>query len=166
MAMVGLFWITETSVYVGAEPAGGGWSVRLTADGLEALGTNQQGAKWAWSEVRSVGVHCAPVRSSAKWVVGAVVNTVLDVAAGGGDVPPPFEVHVEDEDGTTELDTYSAALHGYTETEYELSVTLLQRFVTGIADVSALQEWGRAHAAAGTPRRQEREALLRGWMEA
>lgn len=164
MAMVGLFWITETSVYVGAEPEGSGWSVRLSADGVEALGTNQEGT-WAWSEVRSVGVHCAPVRSGAKWVVGAVVNTVLDVAAGGGELPPPFEVHVEDEGGTTVLDTYSAALHGYTETEYDLSVTLLQRFVTGIANVSALREWGRAHAAEGTPKRQEREALLRGWME-
>jgi hypothetical protein len=165
MAMVGLFWITETSVYVGAQPDGCGRGVRLTADGVEALGTDQEG-RWAWSDMRSVTVHCAPVRSGSRWVVGAVVNTVLDVASGGGDMPPVFEVHVEDGDGTTELDTYSAALHGYTEAEYDLSVTLLQRFVAGIANVSVLLEWGRVYAAGGTPRREEREALLRGWLEA
>jgi hypothetical protein len=165
MAMVGLFWITETSVYVGAEPEGYGRSVRLTADGVEAVGTDQEGS-WAWSDIRSVGVHYAPVRSAgARWVVGAAVNTALDVALGGGDTPPAFEVHITTEDGTTELDTRSAAIHAYTQDEYDLSVALLERFVTGIADVSALLEWGRVHATEGTPRREEREALLRGWME-
>ncbi|MPY63364.1 hypothetical protein [Streptomyces spongiae] len=165
MAMVGLFWITETSVYVGAEPEGYGRSVRLTADGVEALGTDQRGS-WAWVDVRALGVHCAPVRSGSRWMVGAAVSTVLDAALGGGEVPPVFEVHVEDEDGTTELDTYSAALHGYATFEYDLSVMLLQRFVTGIANVSVLLDWGRAHAVEGTPGREAREALLRQWMEA
>lgn len=165
MAMVGLFWITETSVYIGAEPAGYGRGVRLTAGGVEALGTDQRGS-WAWSDVRSLGVRYAPVRSGSRWMVGAAVDTVMDVALGGGDAPAVFEVHVEDADGTTELDTHSAAPYGYTESEYDLSVALLQRFVSGIAHVPALLEWGRAHATEGTPRRRDREALLRGWMEA
>ncbi|MER6086593.1 hypothetical protein [Streptomyces bluensis] len=171
MAMVGLFWITETSVYVGAEPAGYGKGVRLTADGVEALGTDQEG-RWAWADLRSVGVHFAPVRRSASgWkALGNAVGTAIDVAdvilGGVGDPPPVFEVHVETVDGTTELDTYGAAPRGYAAAEYDLSVNLLQRFVTGIADVSALLEWGRAHAVEGTPGRDEREALLRGWLEA
>lgn len=171
MAMVGLFWITEKSVYLGAEPAGYGPGVRLTADGVEALGTDQEGC-WAWADVRFLRVHLAPVRRKASgWkAVSDAVDTALDVAGlvlgGIGDAPPVFEVHVETEDGTTELDTYGAATRGYTESEYDLSVTLLQRFVTGIADVSALLEWGHAYAAEGTPGREEREALLRGWLEA
>ncbi|MBA2807826.1 MULTISPECIES: hypothetical protein [Streptomyces] len=171
MAMVGLFWITEKSVYVGAEPAGYGPGVRLTADGVEALGADQEGC-WAWADLRSVGVHFAPVRRKASgWkALSNAVDTALDVAGlvfgGIGDPPPVFEVHVETGDGTTELDAYGAAPRGYTESEYELSVTLLQRFVTGIADVSALLEWGRTHVVEGTLGREEREALLREWLEA
>lgn len=61
---------------------------------------------------------------------------------------------------------FGAAPRGYAESEYDLSVTLLQRFVTGIADVSALLEWGRTHVVEGTLGREEREALLREWLEA
>ncbi|MFJ9589505.1 hypothetical protein [Streptomyces acidicola] len=171
MAMVGLFWITEKSVYIGAEPAGYGPGVRLTADGVEALGTDQEGC-WAWADVRSVDVHFAPVRRKASgWkAVGRVLGTALDVVdvvlGGTPETPPVFEVHVETADGTTELDAYAAASRGYTESEYDLSVTLLQRFVTGIADVSALLEWGCTHVVEGTLGREEREALLRGWLEA
>jgi hypothetical protein len=165
MAMVGLFWITESSVYVGAEPEGYGRSVRLTPIGVEGLGTGQQGI-WGWSEVGALSVHYARVRSGARWLVGTAVNTVLDAATGGGDIPGAFEVHVETKEGATvELTTYTAAVNAYHESEYELSVALLERITAGVADVSALLAWGREHAAEGTPGRDEREALLRAWME-
>lgn len=52
MAMVGLFWITEGCVYLGAKPAGAGPGVRLTEGGVEILGTGQGGRSWGWDEVR------------------------------------------------------------------------------------------------------------------
>ncbi|WP_338775878.1 hypothetical protein [Streptomyces sp. DG1A-41] len=38
MAMVGLFWFGEDSVYVGAEPGRTASGVRLSEDGVETLG--------------------------------------------------------------------------------------------------------------------------------
>jgi hypothetical protein len=75
-------------------------------------------------------------------------------------------VHLETADRTVELNTQSAAaLGGYVQSEYDLSVALLDRIVDGIVDVGVLEEWGREHAAEGTRRREEREALLRRWAE-
>ncbi|MET8245140.1 hypothetical protein ABZV31_12440 [Streptomyces sp. NPDC005202] len=38
---VGLFWITEDSAYVGAEPVGAACGVRLTGGGVEVPGTDR-----------------------------------------------------------------------------------------------------------------------------
>ncbi|WP_189787679.1 hypothetical protein [Streptomyces capitiformicae] len=166
MAMVGLFWIAEDGgVYVGAEPEGYARAVRLTRDGLEGLGTDQRG-HWGWAEVRSVAVRDVRARSSARLFASTAVDMALNVVGVGTDLPGLFEVHVETADGTVELDTYAApAIGGYVQSEYDLSVALLERFVAGTADVDALAEWGRAHAGEGTPGREEREALLRKWAE-
>ncbi|CAM5335554.1 hypothetical protein SVIOM74S_06261 [Streptomyces violarus] len=51
----------------------------------------------------------------------------------------------------------------YLPSEYELSVTLLQRLADGGTDIGDLLAWGRDHAAEGTPPHEEREALLRKW---
>ncbi|MGW0825502.1 hypothetical protein [Streptomyces sp. NPDC002845] len=168
MAMVGLFWITEKFVYVGAEPEGYGRGVRLTPEGVEAVGTGQTGF-WVWEDIRSVEVRDARVRASAgRMLVSDVLGSVLTAVTGDGDAPAAFEVHLEtgDETGgkTVELDVFAAA-SGYLKSEYDLSVTLLERFVSGVADVSALLEWARGHVVEGTLRREEREVLLRGWME-
>ncbi|WP_149825772.1 hypothetical protein [Streptomyces tailanensis] len=164
MAMVGLFWIAEDGgVYVGAEPEGIGRAVRLTRDGLEGLGADQSG-HWGWAEVRSVTVRDVRIRSSARLFASTAVDMAFSAVLGGSDLPGAFEVHVETADGTVELDTYTApALGGYVQSEYDLFVALLERFVAGTADVETLAEWGRTHAREGTPGREEREALLRKW---
>ncbi|QIY67481.2 MULTISPECIES: hypothetical protein [unclassified Streptomyces] len=162
VAMIGLFWITEKSVYVGAEPAGNGRGVRLTPEGLEAVGTDQKGF-WAWRDVRAVTVHDVQVRSSTRWLVNSVMDTVLDVATGGGEAPPAFELHVATDEEKAELTVYTAAVGGYVQSEYELSLDLLNRFVEGTADVSRLLEWGSAEGDGITPWRAAREALLRSW---
>ncbi|EKX69137.1 hypothetical protein Sipo8835_44060 [Streptomyces ipomoeae] len=164
MAMVGLFCIAEDGeVYVGGEPEGYARGVRLTRGGLEGLGTGQ-GGRWSWADVRAVVVRDVRIRSSARLLASTAVDLALTVAMGGTDVPGAFEVHVETADGTVELDAYAApALGGYVQSEYDLSIDLLDRFVAGTADVGVLAEWGRTHAREGTPRREEREALLREW---
>ncbi|MFF1769584.1 hypothetical protein [Streptomyces sp. NPDC058249] len=163
--MIGLFWITKESVHVGAEPEGYGRGVRLTPEGIEAVGTDQKGF-WPWADVRAVSVQGAPVRSSTKWLVGSVVDTLIDVALGGGEAPPAFEVHVRTDDDKAELTVHSAAVGGYVQSEYELSVELLDRFVDGSADVARLVEWGRVEGGGATPWRQAREALLKSWAAA
>lgn len=160
--MIGLFWITKESVYVGAEPEGYGRGVRLTPEGLEAVGTDQKGF-WPWADVRAVTVHDVQVRSSTRWLVNSVVDTVLDVATGGGEAPPAFELHVRTDEEKVELTAYNAAVGGYVQSEYELSVALLDRFVDGSADVARLLEWGSAEGDGVTPWRAAREALLRSW---
>ncbi|MFF9775101.1 hypothetical protein ACF1HJ_15770 [Streptomyces sp. NPDC013978] len=164
MAMVGLFWIAEDGgVYVGAQPEGFGPGVRLTRDWVEGLGTGQS-AVWGWSEIRSATVRYVRIRSSARLLATTAVDLVTNAVAGGGDAAAAFEVHLETVDRTVELNAQSAAaLGGYVQSEYDLSVALLDRLVAGTADVETLARWGRAHAAEGTPRREQREALLRAW---
>ncbi|WP_229703421.1 hypothetical protein [Streptomyces albiflavescens] len=161
--MIGLFWITEESVHLGAEPEGYGLGVRLTPEGIEAVGTDQKGF-WAWADVRDVSVHYAQVRSSTRWLVSSVMDTVLDVAAGGGEAPPAFEIHVRTDEEKAELTVHCAAVGGYVQSEYELSLELLERFVDGTADVARLLEWGRADGGGATPWRPAREALLSSWV--
>ncbi|MET9846068.1 hypothetical protein [Streptomyces ossamyceticus] len=167
MAMVGLFWFAEDGgVYIGAEPEGNGRAVRLTRDGVQGLGGEQRG-EWGWADVRSVVVRDVRIRSARRLVATAAVDIALSLAQMGGDMPGVFEVHVETVDGTTvELDAYmTAATGGYVQSEYDLSVALLDRIVDGTVDVGVLEEWGREHAVEGTRRREEREALLRTWAE-
>ena len=163
MAMVGLFWIAEDGgVYVGAQPEGYGDGVRLTRDWGEGLGTGKRAVR-GWTEIRTIAVRYVPIRSCARLLTTAV-DLVANAVAGGGDAAAAFEVHLETVDRTVELNTLSAAaLGGYVQSEYDLSVALLDRIVAGTADVDTLASWGRAHATEGTPRREQREALLRKW---
>ncbi|MDX3690089.1 hypothetical protein PV726_07015 [Streptomyces europaeiscabiei] len=165
MAMVGLFWIAEDGgVYIGAKPDGYGRGVRLTSAGVEGLGTDQ-GGHWAWAEVRGVAVKYVKIRSAGRLLVGAAFDLVGTAVTGHGDAPGAFEVHVDTGDGSVvELEAYMApAGGGYVPSEYELSMKLLDRLAGGTANVDALEAWGRTHGIEGTPRREEREALLKEW---
>lgn len=159
--MVGLFWINRESVYVGAEPEGYGPGVRLTPEGVEALGEGQRGF-WAWADVLELSVHYAEVRSSSRWMVNSVVDTILSVGTAM-EAPAAFEVHVRTAGEKAELTVYAAPVGGYVQTEYDLSVALLERFADGTADLARLMEWGREEGDGITPWRQAREALLRSW---
>ncbi|MEU6822601.1 hypothetical protein ABZ921_18400 [Streptomyces atriruber] len=168
MAMVGLFWIAEGDVYVGAKPAGLAPGVRLTPEGVLALGDKQSGM-WPWEDVHALTIDDVPVKSL-KRHVGAAVDMVLSVGLGGGDEAPTMTVRLADETGEeTPLTAYTAAAVGYSRTEYDLSRDLLARLTEGagslLTTLTAMSDWGRRHEG-GSPRAAEREALLREWVEA
>ncbi|MFI6092240.1 hypothetical protein [Streptomyces sp. NPDC051218] len=166
MAMVGLFWIAEGDVYVGAKPSGLAAGVRLTPEGVVALGDKQDGL-WPWEDVHALVARDVPVKSL-KRNVGVLVGLALTVGLGGGDEAPTMTLRVSDADGDTDLTVYTAAATGYSRAEYELSRELLSRLTQGagtlLTTLAAMAEWGRRHEG-GTPRAAEREDLLRTWTE-
>ncbi|MFJ4687910.1 hypothetical protein [Streptomyces sp. NPDC088789] len=173
MAMVGLFWIAQGDVYVGAKPSGLSPGVRLTPDGVTALGDGGSGLH-LWEDVHGLTVTDVPLRSLMRQV-GAVKDLALGTVANlalpgsGGPVeeaPAMMTVRVTSSGGDHDLSAYVAAANGYASTEVELSQALLSRLTEGAATMAttlaAMSEWGRT-AEAGTPRRQERERLLLEW---
>lgn len=167
MAMVGLFWIAEGDVYVGTKPLGLVAGVRLTPEGVVALG-DKQSAFYPWDEVLALTVEDAPMKSL-KRQVGALVGMALTAGLGGSDEAPAMTLRLtRPESDETELTAYVAAASGYSQTEYDLSLTLLTRMTEGEATLrttlAAMAEWGRRHEG-GTPRLAEREDLLRTWTE-
>ncbi|MBD0418848.1 hypothetical protein AB0L35_37120 [Streptomyces sp. NPDC052309] len=176
MAMVGLFWIAEGDVYLGAKPSGLAPGVRLTPEGVVALGERQSGLH-LWEDVRALTVADVPVKTLKRQVgaavdlaVDTVVSLALTVVPGRADEAPPLmTVRVESGDGDHELSAYVAAAVGYSPDEVDLSRALLSRLTEGAATMAttlaAMSEWGRAWEG-GTPRAAEREKLLREWVEA
>ncbi|GAA2529485.1 MULTISPECIES: hypothetical protein [Streptomyces] len=163
MAMVGLFWITEDAVYLGAEPRGSAPGVRLTKDGVEALGTGP-GGFWPWDGIIGIDVDDVPVRSAARRLASMAFDSVVVALTGDGELPPGFTVRLTTGDGMVEVGVFAAATGGiYEAAEYELSTAVLRRLTEGGTGLDDLLAWGRDHAVAGTPGRREREALLRGW---
>ncbi|GGT17945.1 MULTISPECIES: hypothetical protein [Streptomyces] len=163
MALVGLFWITEDCVYVGAEPVGAATGVRLTEDGVEALGLGR-GESWRWDRVRRIEVRDVAVRSAARRLVSVAFDNLMVMVTGDGELPPAFTVCVDAADGPVEVSVVSAVTGGvYTPAEYELSRALLTRLTDGSTPVGELLAWRRDHGTGGTPSRAEREALLRKW---
>ncbi|MET9144040.1 MULTISPECIES: hypothetical protein [unclassified Streptomyces] len=173
MAMVGLFWIAEGDVYVGAKPSGLAPGVRLTPEGVMGLGDRQTGLR-LWEDVRSLTVADVPVRTLGRRVGAArslAVGMVMNLALGDGglaeEAPPLMTVRVESADGEHEWAAYAAASVGYSPAEAELSRALLTRLTEGAATMAttlaAMADWGRAWEGA-SPRAAERERLLRQWL--
>ncbi|MFC9844027.1 hypothetical protein ACFWFF_20645 [Streptomyces sp. NPDC060223] len=163
MAMVGLFWITEDAVYVGAEPVGTASGVRLTEGGVETLGEGN-GAFWSWEEVQGIAVSDLVVRSAGRRLVSMAIDSLVVLVTGDGEFPPAFTVHVEAPDGTVAVSALPAVAGGiHHQVERELSAIVLERLADGGASVGGLLAWRREQADDSTPRREEREALLRKW---
>ncbi|MFC8513640.1 hypothetical protein [Streptomyces sp. NPDC057257] len=163
MAMVGLFWITEDCVYVGAEAVGAASGVRLTEDGVETVGLDH-GSSWGWEKVRRIEAADVAVRSAARRLASLALDSVVVLVSGDGVLPPAFTVRVETADAAEEVSVFSPAVGGiYTPLEYDLSRAVLERLTDDASSVGELLAWGRDHAADGTPRREEREELLREW---
>ncbi|MGW3493961.1 hypothetical protein [Streptomyces sp. NPDC001020] len=173
MAMVGLFWIAEGDVYLGAKPSGLAPGVRLTTDGVVALGDGQSGL-YLWEDVKALTVADVPVKSLLRQVgavkdlaLGTVKELALPMSQGLVDEAPALmTVRVETSGGDRELAAYVAAAVGYPQTEVDLSRALLSRLTEGAATMAAtltaMSEWGRAREG-GSPRGGERERLLREW---
>ncbi|MCX5559233.1 hypothetical protein [Streptomyces sp. NBC_00038] len=163
MAMVGLFWITEDAVYVGAEPIGTASGVRLTEDGVETLGLGN-GASWSWDQVRRIEARDLVVRSAGRRLASMAIDSLVVLVTGDGELPPAFTVHLETADDTVDVSALPAVAGGiYPQAERELSGTLLERLADGGAAVADLLAWRREQPDDSTPRREEREALLRKW---
>ncbi|MEU0370276.1 hypothetical protein ABZ070_08435 [Streptomyces sp. NPDC006283] len=175
MAMVGLFWIAEGDVYVGAKPTGSAPGVRLTPEGVLALGDGQAGLH-LWEDVRALTMAAVPVKTL-KRQIGAVTEMALDTVvnfampggpgpSGGG--PALMTLRVESPGGEKELSVYAAAAVGYTPAEADLSQALLSRLTDGAATMAttlaAMSEWGRTWEEGSSPRAAEREELLRTWV--
>lgn len=168
MAMVGLFWITEGCVYLGAKPAGAAPGVRLTGDGVEILGDGQGGRSWGWGEVRGLDVRDVAVRSAGRRLASMAFDSVVVLFTGDGEHPPLFTVCVETEgDGTVEASAPAAVAGGiHTPDEYDLSRTLLGRLVDGTTTVGELVGWRRDEPEDVAPTKEQRLALLRQWTAA
>ncbi|MEV0322708.1 hypothetical protein ACIBKX_21250 [Streptomyces sp. NPDC050658] len=174
MAMVGLFWIAEGDVYVGAKPSGLAPGVRLTPEGVEGLGDRQSGLH-LWEDVQALTAADVPVKSLMRragavtnLAVGTVKELVLPMGHGFADQASPLmTVRVETSAGTHELAAHVAAAAGYPQTEVDLSLALLSRLTEGAATMSttlaAMSDWGRRTSEGGSPRSGEREKLLREW---
>jgi len=164
MAMVGLFWIAEGDVYVGAKPSGLAAGVRLTPEGLVALGDKQEGM-WPWEDVHGLAAENVPMKTL-KRNVGVLVDMALSLGLGGDEGAPTMTLRVSDGEGDTDLTVYTAAATGYSQTECDLSLTLLTRMTEGEATLrttlAAMATWGRKNEG-GSPRAAERETLLRNW---
>jgi hypothetical protein len=165
MAMVGLVWIAEGDVYVGAKPSGLAPGVRLTPEGVVGLGDRQSGL-WLWDDVRALTVVDVPLKSLRRQA-GALVEMALTVGGLGSDEAPTMTVSIETVDKDAELSAYAAA-SWYSQEEYDLSLTLLSHLTAGEATLratlAAMAQWGRAQED-GSPRAAEREGLLREWIE-
>ncbi|WP_407841291.1 hypothetical protein ACE1OC_40610 [Streptomyces sp. DSM 116496] len=164
MAMVGLFWITEDSVYVGSPPDAEGHYARITSEGVQARGPDGT-RTWPWSILRSASVDAAPAedeRRGAGRFLAAVLEAVVTMGSSyGGEEPPQMFLVLATQDGAEEVRVL-AATRGYTSQEVSLSQRLLDCFRKGAADPLTLMAWSRDHGA-GTPKPPEREALLREW---
>ncbi|MFD9303595.1 hypothetical protein ACFWCB_13255 [Streptomyces sp. NPDC060048] len=165
MAMVGLFWITDESVYVGSPPNAEGHCVRLTSEGVQARGPD--GVRtWPWPSLRSAVVEAVPAEDRAR-VAGRFLAAVLEAAvtlgSGYGEGPPEMLLVLETQDGTEEVPA-AAATAGYTARETALSQRLLARLREGASDLRLLTAWSRDHAG-GPPKARERETLLREWTD-
>ncbi|CAM5565345.1 hypothetical protein STANM309S_02685 [Streptomyces tanashiensis] len=167
MAMVGLFWIAEGDVYVGAKPSGSAPGVRLTPDGVVALGDGQSGLH-LWEDVPAPTVRDVPVKSL-KRQVGMAADVALDGGDRTGDdpgpgrtgeAPPMMTVELESNDGEHELKAYVAAAVGYSSATRLSFLLLLSRLTEGAATMAttlaAMSEWGRAWEG-GSPRTTQRE---------
>ncbi|MFE0800540.1 hypothetical protein [Streptomyces sp. NPDC058812] len=165
MAMVGLFWITEDCVYVGAEPTGTAPGVRLTKDGVETLGSDQGGRSWPWASVGGIDVRDVAVRSTVRRLASMAFDSLVVLVTGDGEHPPAFTVRVETEnDGPVETTALAAAPGGiHTPEEYDLSRTLLTRLAAGDTSVEDLLAWRRDEPEDVAPTRDEQLALLRHW---
>ncbi|MGW3086459.1 hypothetical protein [Streptomyces sp. NPDC001108] len=174
MAMVGLFWIAEGDVYLGAKPSGPAPGVRLTPEGVLGLGEGQS-SLLLWEDVTALTVADVPMKSllrQAGIVGGVAVETVLNLVLPerplrSGEAPPLMTLRVESGGSGRLLHAYAAAAAGYSETETALSGAVLSRLTEGAATMSttlaAMAEWGRAEG--GAPRSAERERLLRRWAD-
>ncbi|MFG2974510.1 hypothetical protein ACGFYY_16150 [Streptomyces sp. NPDC048331] len=167
MAMVGLFWITEDSVYVGSPPNAEGHCAHISSEGVRARGPDGVRA-WPWASLRSAGVEAAPVEGPTRGAgrfLAAVLEAVVTLGSSyDGEGPPQMFLVLETRDGTEEVQV-SAATWGYTSQEIALSQGLLTRFREGTADPRTLMTWSRDHGD-DTPKPSEREALLRAWAQA
>ncbi|WP_438289903.1 hypothetical protein [Streptomyces sp. HUAS TT7] len=160
--MVGLFWIDAENVHLGTPSATTASDVLLTPDSLRVVGPEPR--EWPWSDVTSVEVIGAPVRSTGvRWAgrAASVAAAALDVWVPGS--PEEMTVAVSAGDSRMETTVLSGAATAYSRREVELSRALLARFVDGTSSPAVLSNWWSS-ADPGVLRSRGREAVLEEWL--
>ncbi|MFJ5115961.1 hypothetical protein ACIQAD_35575 [Streptomyces sp. NPDC088551] len=158
--MVGLFWIEQDKVCLGAPPVEEDPGVFLSPTGV-SVGEQT----WRWQDVTDLQVLDVPVRSAAvRWAtrVTTLVAAALNAWGPGGPSMMTAVVHAQDE--RVETPVFSAAATAYTQREVDLSLGLLSHFVRGSASPSLLTQWWGESRPAGVLHSRDREAVLEGWL--
>ncbi|MFJ1545001.1 hypothetical protein [Streptomyces sp. NPDC088246] len=161
--MIGLFWIEETRVCLGAPPAEEGPGVFLSPTELSVTGPEQH--VWGWEDVTDLQVLDVPVRSAAvRWAtrVTTVAAAALDAWVPGSPAQMTVVVHAQDQ--RVEAPVFSAAATAYTQREVDLSLGLLSHFVRGSASPITLTQWWAENRPTEVLRSRHREAVLEGWL--
>lgn len=161
--MIGLFWIEETRVCLGAPPADGCTGVFLSPTELSITGPDPH--VLPWTDVTDLQVLDIPVRSTpARWAIRAatVAAAALDVWQPSD--PPALTVVAYVGDDRIEASVPSAAATAYTQREVDLSLALLSHFVRGTASPATLTDWWTENRPTETLHSREREAVLEGWV--
>ncbi len=160
--MVGLFWADADGCWLGAPPGAGGSAVRLTDDGLLAVGEARDA--WRWSQVSEVSVPDAPSRSHLRRRMRKAADLAATMSGfGGPETAPRMTVRVTHAEGASEWPVSSAAAAAYTHREVELSHQLLEAFASGALRPSLITDWWRTADAAANLRSHARETLLEEW---
>ncbi|CAL9615837.1 hypothetical protein SUDANB6_05747 [Streptomyces sp. enrichment culture] len=171
--MVGLFWTAEGDVYVGAKPSGLAPGVRLSPEGVVALGDGQAGLH-PWKDVRDLTVADVPVKTLRRRV-GVVTDPAVTTApdfmepgsGGADDVPALMAVNVRTTGGDHELAACVAAAVGRSRAGTGLSRA--PRPASRREPRRRPGPWPPCRSEGRTregesPRAAEREALPRKWL--
>ncbi|MFE9722053.1 hypothetical protein ACFYQ5_00195 [Streptomyces sp. NPDC005794] len=160
--MIGLFWIEQDTVCLGAPPADDAPGVFLSPSGLSMVGPTQ--LAWSWADVMDVQVLDVPVRSAAaRWAARATTFAAAALNAWGPDSPSELTVVVHTPGQRVETPA-SAAANAYTQREVDLSHGLLSHFVRGSASPTTLTRWWAENRPVEVLRSRQREDILEDWL--
>ncbi|MFC9651262.1 hypothetical protein [Streptomyces sp. NPDC056937] len=163
-SVIGLFWIEQDRVCLGAPPGDEDPGVFLSPTRVSVgEGTGQQA--WLWDDVTDLQILDVPVRSTAaRWATRVVSVVAAALNAWGPDGPSMMTAVVYTQDRRVETPVFSAAATAYTQREVDLSLGLLSHFVRGSAAPSLLTQWWEENRPTEVLRSRDREAVLESWL--
>ncbi|GAQ55217.1 hypothetical protein F3K43_21715 [Streptomyces sp. LBUM 1476] len=161
--MVGLFWIEEPRVCLGAPPAEGIAGVFLSPTELSITGPALRILPWA--DITDIQVEHIPIRSApARWAIRAATVAAAALDVWSPTDPPELTVVIHTGAQRTEATAPSAAATAYTQREVDLSLALLSHFVRGTASPATLTDWWTRTRPTETLHSRDRETILEEWL--
>ncbi|MEX3105000.1 MULTISPECIES: hypothetical protein [unclassified Streptomyces] len=161
--MIGLYWIEETRVCLGAPPAEGMTGVFLSPTELSITGPTPH--VLSWPSITDIQLDHIPIRSTpARWAIRAATVTAAALDLWTPADPPALTLLVHTPDHTIETTAPSAAATAYTQREVDLSLALLSHFVRGTASPATLTDWWTTTHPTETFHSRDRETVLEEWV--